>query len=1241
MACAPDGYIYGGVDIPNFPWSNWAETIRLSIPRWLEPASLTDLVDVAKRASAAGVELHAVGSGWAFEDVALSRNWVVNLDLLANPLTYVLDSALTDGWRAAHDGPGEDKLFHVEAGIKIVDLNDALEAAGLGMITLGGANGQSLAGALSTSTHGADILQPPICDVVQAIHLVTVGGQEVWIERASEPLTTDARLRPVLPCGETQIRRDDDLFHAALVACGRFGVIYSVVLKVRPSYRLAEHTARQPVSEVQALLLVGVQDGAGLEPLLASLPDPPAALGADTSVPSRFLQIALTSQGRANCWITRRWPTTVAEDLAPTLPGPWCGRAVAAAILLGTATALDHEAALVALIPFVGIVWSAELFMRANELRLAVAEDLTMGEAAGRAITAAWRSGLGFVVPGLNETMVGNRLAESVRTGRRGPSHLMMTGGREGPDCFRSRSTELIFPGNTPAYLDYLSVLVNAGENFRQAGYISLRFSAPSRALISMHSFSAPYVVSIEVACLAGLEGSKDWVEFAERMAKAFGGRPHWGQEHHFTGIEVEQLYSDATLERWREALRSVSGTNRTFSNAFSRRCGLEPAPIPRAATVRQVHATTGPFTGPGPGTDRVYPPAEFGDIVIDLGNVELGEARLGVLAFDNAGASELQVGVAELAGDWGPADLRTDVSSPAASGESTEVLLIFNPSRIGPVAGLLTVRTSAQTTPVFRIALSGSAHGHRVTADRSLIDFGGLDVGDSVAQTLTVSNTGDRDGDLVGALLVDADPPGDFLVSPESATVPPGLSVDLAATYVPTRAGPARARLRLYLRQPSGLRQQIEVELVGVGRAPVVTLSPGDLVFPDVPLRRQSPWQSVEVSNRGTAVLQLSEVTSWREFEAMLLDASPLPPGQSRSLLVRFRPGFPGPRADVVQVVSNAPDSPHVVSCTGRGLATPLLLLDPPAVDFGAQPTATIGGMRSVRLTNDGVADMHIQSVQLTGADPADFIVEQPAAIAGTVLPPEAERTVGVWFTPTAIGSRSADLVVTSNAFGGSHVVTLTGHGIPQPPLTVTPTVVSFGGTPVGTRSTGRAVTVINNGTGRIELTEIRIGGADAGDFVPFPGNLPTVIPVGEQRSYDVVFAPTTVGSRSAELTFADAAGGAATVALLGTGTGSTLVFDPPEVDFGLMTVGGVTDPLKWVSLTNTGNVAVALSHLVIEGDFFGSSSCSGLLLGPGSSCNIFLRFRPSDIGPRIGHVVVQDVEGRVHSALLRGTGA
>jgi hypothetical protein len=996
MAWSPADHDLTRIDAPNTVWTNFAQTVQRQVGHFYSPVNLTDLVAVVYQASAAGDELHTVGSGHAFEDVAVANDRLVSLSQLKSPLSYVLDGALTDARRAVQDDPtAQAKLVHVHGGITIGELNEVLAANGLAMITLGGANMQALAGAVSTSTHGGDVGLPPLPDVVQAIHLVTAAGEQVWIERASTPVTTDDRLRAVLqrwePAAEgIRIRRDDDLLNAAVVACGRFGVVYSVVLDVVNAFRLAEFTVAPPTATVLARLRAGVggvDAGSGLAPLLAVLPDPPADVGADTASGLRYLMVALPSARPSGCWVQRRWLTSTQDDSELNTGAPWvCGSAVAPAILAVTAQAIELEALHLALIPVVGVIWAAELTVRANQLRAAAVGGATTGQAMAMAARAAWDSNLGWIMPHLNALLVENQVGTE-RTRRRGPGHLVMTGDRASNRlCYSGHSTELVFPANTSAYLDFLDTILPVGPTLRQAGYVSLRFCAPSAGLISMHHLASRFVVSIEVSSLGGMPGSVEWVAFVERTGVRFGGRPHWGQEHKLTSAEVAQFYGDS-LTTWRELLYTVSGNDRTFSNAFTRRCGLEPAPVPRAATISQILID---------GT--VVTPDGFGALAAGFGDVEVGGSRQVSLELTNAGASPLNVRVVGVSGDFQPVDLRVDGSFQAGTGEYALVVLLFTPTRLGPMTGTLTLATDAPGTPELRVALSGTGHGPVMAVDRPSVAFGAIQPGVAAQETVRLRNDGDRAGELVGAVVTDVQPAGEFTVTPESAALAPGQAVDLTVTFASGVAGPAGGRLRLYTRGASGPRRVLEVGLSADQLVAVPQLTAETLTFPDVALRRTGDWQSVQLANRGTGPLRILDVRPSADFECGGSRPPVLEAGEACTLAVRFRPRSAGLVEGDVQVVDEAAGSPHAVHCSGTGLAVPLLVAQPQGVSFGGQPVGTTGETRAVRFTNDGTAVMTVTSVDVIGTDPADFSVT-PGSVPASA-PPEGQVVVDVGST-------------------------------------------------------------------------------------------------------------------------------------------------------------------------------------------------------------------------------------------------
>jgi FAD binding domain len=556
-------------------FTNWSGRFSGPVSTFWEPDTLADLINVVRRASTEGHMLHVVGSGWAFENIAYSPDWMVSLRRLNHPLSGVTDGALNAQW-SANQAAGQDMLFHVEAGATIADVNDLLAARGLAMPTLGGQNGQALAGAISTGTHGGDVEIPPFADAVMAMHLVTEGGRELWIERASLPITEDTALGIALARSSpnAELVRNDDIFNALLVAFGRFGVIYSYVLRVVPAFRLAEWTTRIPAVALSAALRAGVTSGTFLAPLLAMLPPPPASLNAINIPSPRIVEVAFDTDNLDMCYVKRRWLTGDPTDLGlSNALNPLC--------LIGAAGVLT--AAIGVLGPFGGI----PLYGAAVATEIAILSTSftanpgqTAGEMLAQALSAFWRLSLGWAIPQLTGIEFGLQYQDSMGAGRRGPSHLIMSGYREQSlqGCYRGDSIEVMFDAHSTGYVDFLDAIVATARNFKQAGWLSLRWSAMSRATLSMHNFSSAHAVAIEVTSLRGLPDNAAWMSFIESVAVMGGGRPHWGQINNLN-VTSTVIRFGSNVNAWRSALSSVVGSAITFSNVFTALRGLEPLP--------------------------------------------------------------------------------------------------------------------------------------------------------------------------------------------------------------------------------------------------------------------------------------------------------------------------------------------------------------------------------------------------------------------------------------------------------------------------------------------------------------------------------------------------------------------------------------------------------------------------------------------------------------------------------------
>jgi L-gulono-1,4-lactone dehydrogenase len=192
-------------------WRNWAGD-QLCTPTTVErPGSIAELSAAIGRARDGGLRVRAVGSGHSFSDIALSEGSLLSLDRLAD----VLDVDSASG------------LVRVQAGITIHDLSRRLDAHGLAMENLGDIDVQSIAGAISTATHGTGARLPNISAQVVELTLVLADGS-------------------TLVCSP---ERDPDAFRAARVGLGALGVIAEVTLRCMPAFTLRGVDAPAPLAQ--------------------------------------------------------------------------------------------------------------------------------------------------------------------------------------------------------------------------------------------------------------------------------------------------------------------------------------------------------------------------------------------------------------------------------------------------------------------------------------------------------------------------------------------------------------------------------------------------------------------------------------------------------------------------------------------------------------------------------------------------------------------------------------------------------------------------------------------------------------------------------------------------------------------------------------------------------------------------------------------------------------------------------
>ncbi len=193
-------------------WRNWAGDQRCRPATVERPATRDELVGAVSRASAAGRRVRVAGSGHSFTDIALTDEAMLRLE----GLNRVLDFDSSSG------------LVRVEAGIVIGDLAESLAERGLAMENQGDIDHQTLAGAISTATHGTGVRFRNLSAQVEGVELVLADGSVREISGESDPTE--------LP--------------AARVGLGALGVLYAVTLRTVPAYTVRRVDRPLPLAEV-------------------------------------------------------------------------------------------------------------------------------------------------------------------------------------------------------------------------------------------------------------------------------------------------------------------------------------------------------------------------------------------------------------------------------------------------------------------------------------------------------------------------------------------------------------------------------------------------------------------------------------------------------------------------------------------------------------------------------------------------------------------------------------------------------------------------------------------------------------------------------------------------------------------------------------------------------------------------------------------------------------------------------
>ena len=189
-------------------WRNWSGSVTARPAQFARPVTEAELSALARDAA----QVRVVGAGHSFMPLCATDGLLLDLSALEGEIEVAADR--TSVW--------------APAGMSLAKLTQKLWDAGLSLANQGDVNPQSLAGAISTSTHGTGETLGSLATFALGFRLVTATGEAV---------ECDADRRP-------------DLFQAARVSLGLLGVMSRIRISVVPAFHLKQRLFGARLGEI-------------------------------------------------------------------------------------------------------------------------------------------------------------------------------------------------------------------------------------------------------------------------------------------------------------------------------------------------------------------------------------------------------------------------------------------------------------------------------------------------------------------------------------------------------------------------------------------------------------------------------------------------------------------------------------------------------------------------------------------------------------------------------------------------------------------------------------------------------------------------------------------------------------------------------------------------------------------------------------------------------------------------------
>ncbi len=399
---------------------------------------------------------------------------------------------------------------------------------------------------------------------------------------------------------------------------------------------------------------------------------------------------------------------------------------------------------------------------------------------------------------------------------------------------------------------------------------------------------------------------------------------------------------------------------------------------------------------------------------------------------------------------------------------------------------------------------------GVAIEISPSSVSFGSVAVGQSTTKTVTLTNSGTEALSVSGISVAGT---GFTASGPHlPISLAAGESTSISAVFKPTAGKADTGTIKI---TSNAAESPSLVALSGTGTAAptaaALTATPSSIAFGSVAVGSEAT-QTIKLENTGGEAAAISKMTISGTGVSLSGMTAPLTlaAGQTMNLTVTYKPVAAGTLAGSVSIASNASDPTMEIGVNATATLS-TLSATPASVSFG---DVVIGSdtTQTIRLQNIGTSQVKISSITPSVSSIAISGVTTPINLA-----PGTSATITATYKPTAAGSVTGKITVTSNAVGSPTIVDLSATAAAATvQLTPSASSLSFGSVTVGS-SGSHQVTVKSTGNTKATISKVTVTGTG---FALGSSAANVILDPSQSESYTVNFDPKAAGSISGTLT-------------------------------------------------------------------------------------------------------------------------